>query len=60
MINTLRPSSSMSNTARIASYETWATIITTWASETRTWAECQSLMNNITKITSSMTNTAKP
>lgn len=60
MINTSRPSSSMSNVSRVASYETWATIPTTWASETRTWAECQSLMDNTTKITSSMTNTAKP
>jgi hypothetical protein len=58
--NTTKPSSSVTNTAKVASFETWATIPTTWASETRTWDDCQSLFEGFAKPSSAMTNTSKP
>lgn len=60
MINESRPSSSMSNQARIANGETWASILTTWATETQTWEETGSFIDNFTKQSSSITNVAKP
>ena len=60
LTNTSKPTTSLTNTTRVASYETWDTITTTWDSETRTWDEMGSLMDNITKQSSSMVNTSKP
>lgn len=47
--NTAKPSTSLTNTAKVSNSETWGTIATIWGSETRTWAECISLMENQTK-----------
>jgi hypothetical protein len=58
--NTSKPSSSITNSAKVASYETWNTITTTWATETRTWDDCQSLFEGFAKPVTSITNTAKP
>jgi len=61
LVNTPKPSSpSMTNTARPYSFETWATIATTWASETRTWIDTISFIDNLSKPTTSIVNTAKP
>lgn len=58
--NTTKPSGSMTNTAKVSFAELWSTILTTWASETRTWLETGSLISNDTRVTTSITNTAKP
>lgn len=58
--NLPKPSSSMANQTKINIGETWASITTTWASETRTWADMASLIDNITKQSSSITNIARP
>ncbi len=59
--NTSKPSTpSMTNSTRIKFGETWGSITTSWASETRTWAQTGSLVTNGTKVTSTMTNIAKP
>lgn len=48
--NTAKPSApSLTNTARVVDYETWASNTTTWATETRTWAEMGSSMDNTDK-----------
>ena len=60
MINTPKPSTSLVNTSKVSFAELWSTITTTWASETRTWADTGSLFDNTAKVTSSMTNIAKP
>lgn len=60
MINTSKPSSSMTNVDRVQSAELWSTITTTWATETRTWLEAGQLLINISRVISSMTNTSKP
>jgi hypothetical protein len=52
--------SGMTNTARVASFETWDTITTTWATESRAWNDCQSLFDGFAKPVTSITNTAKP
>lgn len=60
MINTSKPTTSITNETRVASYETWGTIDTTWATETRTWAECASNIDNVSKPSTSITNVSKP
>lgn len=58
--NTSKPTTSLTNTARVSFGELWSTIATTWATETRTWLGTGSLVTNTSRISSSMTNTAKP
>lgn len=60
MINQDRPTSSVSNQAKINIGETWATIMTTYATEIRTWADMASIISNLSKVSSSITNQAKP
>ena len=60
MINTDKPATTLSNSERAQSFETWGSIQTTWATETRTWAGCASLMVNSARQTSSITNSNKP
>ena len=60
LTNTSKPTTSLTNTARVSFGETWGTIVTTWASETRTWLETVSLMDNSSKPTTNFTNTSKP
>jgi len=59
LINIAKPTTSLANADKVASFETWATIATTWASETRTWQDMASLMDGFTKASSSITNMAK-
>lgn len=60
MINEAKPSTSLINLARPADGETWASILTTWASELESWAESGSFLDNVARVSSSMTNVAKP
>ena len=58
--NISKPTTSLTNTERIASYETWASITSTWSSESRTWDEMGSLMDGFAKPTTFITNINKP
>ena len=58
--NVAKPSSSLTNSAKVVGYETWASITTTYASETRTWAETGTIFTNALRPSSSLTNIAKP
>ncbi len=60
LTNTPKPTTSLTNTLRVAFAELWSTILTTWNSETRTWDETSSLIDNTLKPSTSITNTAKP
>lgn len=61
LTNISKPSAaSLTNIARVAIGETWATITTTWATETRTWAATVSVMTNTSTQSASLTNIAKP
>ena len=59
-VNTAKPTTSVVNLARPADGETWASIATTWASELESWAESGSFLDNVARVSSSMTNVAKP
>ena len=58
--NQAKPTSSIANSDKVNIGETWATITTTWATETRAWYEFASIISNSTKVSSSLTNVAKP
>lgn len=58
--NQSRPNSSVINSAKVATGETWATIETTYATETRTWLDMASLLINTNRVSSSITNVTKP
>lgn len=50
----------MTNATKASIGETWGTITTTWATETQTWLEASQLITNNAKVSSSITNQAKP
>lgn len=58
--NVSKPSTTLTNATKVSFAETWGAIQTTWGSETRTWADCISLVDNSSKPTTSISNTAKP
>ena len=60
MINTTKPSTSLTNASKVSFGETWATIPSTWLSETRTWLATGSLFTNSSKPVTSFTNVSKP
>ena len=60
IVNTSKPSTSLTNSAKVASYETWDSNPNTWDGETRTWDDCGSLIDNVSRTSSSITNVAKP
>ena len=60
IINPANALAGMTNSDKVASYETWDSISTTWTSETRTWLDMGSLFSTLSKPTTTMTNLAKP
>lgn len=60
MINEDKPTTLVSNSAKISQGETWGSITSTWATETRTWLAVSQLFTNATRQSSSMVNVAKP
>ena len=60
LTNVSKPTTSFTNIARVTFAELWSTITTTWASETRTWDDTASLIDNISRVATSITNTSKP
>jgi hypothetical protein len=60
MLNQSKPTTVIANSARVSSGETWASITTTWASELRTWEAVSQLLSNTARVSSTMSNVAKP
>lgn len=60
MLNQSKPTTSIANASKVSIGETWGTITTTWASETRTWEAVSQLLSNAARVSSTMTNVAKP
>lgn len=60
LVNTSKPTTSLTNIARVVDYTTWDTNTTSWNTEVRTWDDMASTMGNITKVTANITNLAKP
>lgn len=58
--NTSKPTTSLVNSTRVVSYETWDSNPYTWDNEVRSWDQCASTMTNSTRPSSSMVNTSKP
>ena len=58
--NTSKPTTSFSNSTKVNIGETWSTDLNTWATESRTWAETASVIDNVSRVSSSLTNIAKP
>lgn len=46
----------ITNISKVSQGETWGSISSTWASETRTWGEASQLLDNISKVSSAITN----
>ena len=46
MINTSKPTTALTNDAKVSFAETWGSISSTWESEARTWIGCVSLISN--------------
>lgn len=60
IVNTSKPTTALSNSARVFSYETWDSNTTTWNTEVRTWDEMAAIMDNTSKPSTSIINQAKP
>ena len=60
LVNTSKPTTSITNTVRVAFAVLWSTILTTWASETRTWQDLGSIISNSSKPTTNIINVNKP
>lgn len=60
LTNTSKPTTSFANTAKVAFEQTWNNNTTTWDTETRTWDDMASLVDNLSKPSTSITNVAKP
>lgn len=60
LVNVSKPTTTLTNTAKVSIGETWGFIATTWAAETSTWLESSQLIDNLSKVSSSITNTSKP
>ena len=58
--NISKPTTTLANSTKINIGEVWNTDSFTWATESRTWDDMQSLIDNITKNSSSLTNIARP
>jgi len=58
--NQSRISSSIANQTKINIGEVWDTNLFTWANESRTWDAMTSIIGNVSRVTSSISNVAKP
>ena len=60
IVNQSRISSSIANQTKINIGEVWDTNSFTWANESRTWDAMASIIGNVSRVTSSISNVAKP
>jgi hypothetical protein len=49
----------ITNVSKVSSGETWASITTTWATEPRTWLAASQLLDNVSRVSSSIINGLK-
>lgn len=48
--NTTKPTTTLSNTSKVSTGATWATITTTWDSEPNTWLGVSQLLTNTIRV----------
>lgn len=58
--NQSKPITTLSNSTKVNIGEIWGSDLLQWQNELRTWAETVSIIDNATKITSSISNINKP
>jgi hypothetical protein len=58
--NISKPSTSLSNATKINIGLVWSADTFQWQNESRTWGETVSVIDNVTKISSSISNQSKP
>ena len=58
--NISKPSTSLSNATKINTGVVWSADLNTWATELQTWLDTATTIDNVTKISSSITNVTKP
>ena len=57
--NETKPTTALTNSTRINIGETWGSDLLTWAAELKTWDATVSIISNVARTSSSMTNIAK-
>lgn len=60
LTNVSKPSTSLTNTTKINIGLTWDANLLQWQNETRTWDDTISVIDNATRISSTIINTSKP
>lgn len=60
LVNQDKPSTSIANATKINTGLVWALDLNTWAGELQTWLDTATTIDNVTKISSSITNVSKP
>ena len=58
--NQSKPTTTYTNASKVNIGETWASDSLQWQNESRTWNATISIISNPAKVSSSMTNVAKP
>ena len=60
MLNIAKPTTSIANATRINTGLVWGLDLKTWAAETQTWLDTATTIDNVARVTSSISNIAKP
>jgi len=60
LVNTSKPTTSFANLTKINIGLVWSADLLAWSAETRTWGDTASVIDNITKVTSTLSNISKP
>lgn len=60
MINETKPTTSITNSAKVSFGETWDNNLETWDEDTQSWDRSGSLFTNSSRQSSAITNQAKP
>ena len=58
--NETKPTTALTNSTRINIGETWGSDLNIWSAELRTWGATISIISNVARTSSSMTNMSKP
>lgn len=60
LTNTSKPTTTLANLTKINIGLVWSANLVQWQNETRTWGDTASVIDNLTKVTSSLSNISKP
>lgn len=60
LVNESKPTTTLTNTGRPSTGLTWGEATMTWAAQTDTWGGTASLIDNSSRVSSSITNVSRP